>query len=173
MAELALDAVLEALLFTATEPLSIAQLAAAAGDVPAADVRAALEILEARLQAGIRLSAADGSYRLVTAPEAAKLVQNYLDDSQRQDLSRPAMETLAIVAYKGPLTKSQIEAIRGVSSEAMLRGLLGRGLITEAGRSSEPGRPQLYGVSHAFLQHFGLTSAKDLPPLPKTVPDED
>ena len=75
------------------------------------------------------------------------------------------------MAYKGPLTKTAIEDIRGVASDTMIRNLLARGLIVEAGRSSEPGRPQLYAVSHTFLQHFGLTSSAELPPLPEAPAD--
>ena len=164
--------IIEAILFTASEPLSVGQLAkltsAAEGEVTSA-----LADISGRLTGGIRLSHISGTYRLVTAPEASGAVRSYLEDSSRQDLSRPALETLAIVAYKGPLTKSAIEEIRGVASETMVRNLLARGLIAEAGRSPEPGRPQLYAVSHTFLQHFGLTSAAELPPLPEATTDEN
>jgi segregation and condensation protein B len=94
------------------------------------------------------------------------LVRRFLQEETNSELSKPALETLAIVAYRGPVTKSQIEAIRGVASETMLRNLLARGLILEAGKSQEPGRPIRYAISHSFLQHFGLTSAAELPPLP-------
>lgn len=166
-----LDSLLEAILFSASEPLSPAALGRLT-DQPAAEVAAALQRIGARLTGGIRLAEAGGTYRLVTAPEASAVVRAFLEDTSRQDLSRPALETLAIVAYRGPLTKSQIEAIRGVASETMIRGLLARALITEAGHSPEPGRPKLYAVSHTFLQHFGLTSASELPPLPE-APDEN
>jgi segregation and condensation protein B len=172
-AEPTLDLTLEAILFTAAEPLTAAQLAAALGGVPVETVAAALAALSGRLSGGIRLAEAAGTYRLVSAPEAAGAVRKFLEDTSRQELSRPALETLSIVAYKGPLTKLQVEEIRGVASDTMLRNLLARGLITEAGRSSEPGRPALYAVSHLFLQHFGLTSAGDLPPLPKDANHED
>jgi len=166
MPDIALETILEAILFTANEPLSVTRLARASGEPPEA-VQTALESLERRLTRGIRLAHAAGSYRLVTAPETAAVVKTFLEDTSRQDLTRPALETLAIIAYRGPVTKTQVEQIRGVASEAMLRNLLGRGLITEAGRSAEPGRPQAYVISHAFLQHFGLTSTSDLPPLPE------
>lgn len=172
MSEFSLDSILEAILFVASEPLSDTALAAASAR-PVAEVTAALATLAARLSGGIRLSEVGGTYRLVTAPEAVGMVGAFLADTNRQDLSRPALETLAIVAYKGPLTKSQIETVRGVASETMLRNLLARGLIMEAGRSSEPGRPQLFAVSHTFLAHFGLTSASDLPPLPEEAVHEN
>lgn len=164
-----LTSLLEALLFTASEPLSVKRLAECTG-ATVEEVTTALQELDQRLVGGIRLAhTTENTYRLVTAPEAAEVVRGFLEDTSRQELSRPALETLAIVAYRGPVTKTQVEHIRGVASEAMIRNLLARGLITEAGRSPEPGRPQMYAVSHAFLQHFGLTSTRDLPPLPEDV----
>lgn len=166
MHEVALDIMLEAILFSASEPLSISAMSRITIR-PSDDVKSALALVQARLTGGIRLAHMGETYRLVTAPEATVAVREFLQDTNRQDLSRPALETLAIIAYKGPLTKSRIDEIRGVSSEAMLRNLMARALITEAGHSKEPGKPQLYGVSHTFLQHFGLTSTSELPPLPK------
>lgn len=160
-----LTAKLEALLFVAAEPLSLERLAAAAG-ASESDTAVALKTLAAQTDRGITLSELDGHYRLVTNPAASAVVRKFLQDESKSDLSKPALETLAIVAYRGPLTRSQVEAVRGVASESMLRNLLARGLIREAGKSSEPGRPQLYSVSHSFLQHFGLQSPADLPPLP-------
>ncbi|HVQ44927.1 MAG TPA: SMC-Scp complex subunit ScpB [Candidatus Saccharimonadia bacterium] len=169
MSNLNLDALIEAVLFSTHEPLTMAQLATITGaDTDA--IPGALESLKGRLTGGIRLAHSGDTFRLVTAPEAAPVIQAFLDDTQRQDLTRPALETLAIVAYRGPITKSHIEHIRGVASESMLRNLVARGLVAEAGRSPEPGRPQLYAVSHTFLQHFGLTSTTDLPPLPAEEP---
>lgn len=167
-----LATIIEAILFAASEPLSASQIAKITGR-KSEEVHSALSVITLRLTGGIRLSVAEGTYRLVTAPEAAAEVRQFLEDSSRQDLSKPALETLAIIAYKGPLTKTAIEDIRGVASDTMIRNLLARGLIAEAGRSSEPGRPQLYGVSHTFLQNFGLTSASELPPLPEVPNNEN
>jgi segregation and condensation protein B len=161
-----LSSILEAILFTASEPLTLARLAALTNETSGA-VESALQELGTRLTGGIRLAHDGSSYRLVTAPEAAETVRRFLEDTSRQDLTRPALETLAIVAYRGPITKGQIEEIRGVASETMLRNLTARGLISEAGRSTEPGRPMRYVISHAFLQHFGLTSTTELPELPE------
>jgi segregation and condensation protein B len=169
VADLPLAHRLEALLFVATEPLTANRLATAtSADTQA--VERALAELAGRLTAGIRLSHLNGRYRLVTAPDTAGVVREYLQAEAKADLTRPALETLAIIAYRGPLTKSAIEHIRGVASDTMLRNLLSRGLIAEAGKSSEPGRPMHYTVSHAFLQHFGLASLADLPRPPEDGP---
>jgi segregation and condensation protein B len=161
---------LEAVLFVAAEPLPADRLATATGASPAATTQALTE-LEQRLEGGIRLSHLHGRYRLVTAPDTAATVRQFLQYEAKTELTRPALETLAIIAYRGPITKAAIEQIRGVASETMLRNLLARGLITEAGKSNEPGRPLLYTVSHGFLQNFGLTGLHDLPPIPDTTPE--
>jgi segregation and condensation protein B len=162
---------IEALLFVANEPLTSKQLAAATGST-ISEIAPALKQLRARLTGGVRLSELDSHYRLVTAPEVTTTVGNFLRDEAKTELSKAALETLAIVAYRGPITKGGIEQIRGVASETMLRNLLSRSLISEAGRASEAGRPQLYAVSQAFLQQFGLTSTNELPPLPDTGGDQ-
>lgn len=156
---------LEAILFVASEPLTLARLATATSSEPA-QAKQALDELADALQGGIRLSIVGDTYRLVTAPDAAATIKRFLQDESKAELSRPALETLAIVAYRGPLTKSAIEQVRGVSSDVILRNLTARGLVCEAGKSAEPGRPVLYAISHAFLQHFGLTNLSDLPPIP-------
>ncbi len=168
MPKLDLPSLLEAILFAASEPLSATKLAKITGE-PKNEVESSLEVLETRLTHGIRLAKASDTYRLVTAPEAPNVLNQFLEDQSRQDLTKSALETLAIIAYRGPITKANIEHIRGVASEIMVRNLIARGLIEEAGHSSEPGRPAVFAVSHGFLQHFGLTSAKDLPPLPKDL----
>jgi segregation and condensation protein B len=161
---------LEALLFVASEPITATHLAKAIG-ADAATVTAALETLGTILKdGGLRLSVLDGKYRLVTAPDTADIVRTFLQAEAKADLSRAALETLAIIAYRGPLTKTAIEQVRGVASDTMLRNLAARGLISEAGKSPEPGRPALYAVSHTFLQHFGFTSPADLPPVPTEPP---
>jgi segregation and condensation protein B len=173
MAELSLSSRLGAVLFVASEPLSLPRLAGAT-EADEADVAQALTALQVALEpAGLALAEHQGTYRLVTLPAAAAVVRRFLQDESRSELSRPALETLAIVAYRGPITKAGIEAVRGVASDTMVRNLLARGLITEAGKSTEPGHPLQYAVSHAFLQHFGLTSTADLPPLPDAPAGEE
>ena len=94
-----------------------------------------------------------------------------LQEDTNSELTKPALETLAIVAYRGPITKSGIDELRGVASDAMVRNLLARGLIQEAGAADEPGRPQRFTVSHNFMQHFGLLGLEDLPPIPESQPE--
>lgn len=165
MSKLSLAAQLEALLFVANEPLPASRLAELTTSDATAVSAALSELSENLSTRGLRLTELDSAYQLVTAPEADSAVRRYLEAETRTDLTRAALETLAIIAYRGPVTRSQLDELRGVASETMIRNLLQRGLITEAGRSREPGKPLLYTVSHAFLRHFGLTSLSELPPL--------
>lgn len=164
MPKLELADQLEALLFVANDPLNLDRLADLT-DTPKAEVTAGLAALAARLGGGLQLMEHEGAYRLVTAPAAGAIVREYLEAETRTELSRPALETLAIIAYRGPITKTQLDELRGVSSDAMLRNLLQRGLVTEQTATKEPGRPVRYSVSHTFLEHFGLASLAELPPL--------
>ena len=160
-----LDAQLEALLFVADEAVPVERLAQAT-EHDLTRVEAALLMLEERLsQRGIRLQRLDGRVRLVTAPEHGPLVARFLRLEATARLSRAALETLAIIAYRQPITRPQIEAIRGVNSDGVVRSLAEKGLVAEVGRASGPGRPILYAVTETFLQHFGLTSPDDLPSL--------
>jgi segregation and condensation protein B len=157
---------LEAVLFVAHEPLSLERLAAAL-DCDKVDLPPLLASIQGDLaERGWRLSMLANHYQLITAPEADGAVRRYLQTESRAELSKAALESLAIIAYRGPLTRSQLEDLRGVSSETMLRNLLQRGLIQEAGAAAESGRPMRYQVSQAFLRHFGLESLDHLPPLP-------
>ncbi len=157
---------LMALLFIAAEPVDIASLAIAL-ETTAEAVSGGLDGLASQLEGGpLRLSRHHDRYCLVTATEHSDDVRRLLQAEAKTELSRPAMETLAIIAYRGPVTKASIDALRGVASDTMLRNLRQRGLIVEQGTADEPGRPQLYAVSHTFLQQVGLTSLDQLPPLP-------
>jgi segregation and condensation protein B len=158
------EAALEALLFVAERPLSRREIASIAG-VDRATVDARLGDLETSLAGrGIRLVASADRVELATAPDAGPLVARYVGaDATR--LSPASLETLAIVAYRQPLTKSVIERIRGVDSDYSLRSLMHRRLVVELGRSDAPGRPFLYGTGFDFLERFGLTSLDELPPL--------
>jgi segregation and condensation protein B len=167
VAEPALTQKLGSLLLVATEPLTAARLAEAAS-ANLTEVKTALSSLRDALHpAGLDITELDGKFRLVSSPVSGPIVLKFLQEEGKSDLTRPALETLAIVAYRGPVTKGQIEQIRGVASETMLRNLLARGLITEAGKSSEPGRPMRYAISQSFLEHFGLSSPGDLPSVPE------
>jgi segregation and condensation protein B len=162
------EAALEALLFVAERPLSRREIASVAG-VQRAIVDARLGDLEVSLAGrGIRLVASDDRVELVTAPDAGPLVARYVGaDATR--LSPASLETLAIVAYRQPLTRSVIERIRGVDSDYSLRTLLHRRLVVELGRADAPGRPFLYGTGFDFLERFGLTGLDQLPPLDSAV----
>jgi len=158
------EAQLEALLFVAEKPLSRREIGALAGvDRAAVDER--LGDLEVSLAGrGIRLILVGDRVELATAPQAGALVARYVGaDAVR--LSPAALETLAIVAYRQPVTRAAIERIRGVDSDYTVRALLHRRLIQEQGRSEAPGRPILYGTGFDFLERFGLASLDDLPAL--------
>jgi segregation and condensation protein B len=158
---------LEAVLFAADEPLTTATLAALL-DTDRATVERLLESLAAdyeRRGAGIVLRRIAGGWRLSTHPDAAQVVERFVLSSRHTRLTRAALETLAIVAYKQPVTRHQVASIRGVNSEGVLRTLVDRGLLAEVGRDDGPGRPVLYGTTPEFLERLGLDSVADLPPL--------
>ncbi len=158
------EAALEALLFVAERPLGRREIASLAG-VDRATVDARLGDLEVSLRdRGIRLVVDGDRVELATAADGGALVARYVGaDAIR--LSPASLETLSIVAYRQPVTKSAIERIRGVDSDYTIRTLVHRRLIVELGRSDAPGRPFLYGTGFEFLERFGLTSLDDLPPL--------
>jgi segregation and condensation protein B len=158
------EAQLEALLFVAEKPLTRREIGILAG-VDRATVDERLGDLEVSLASrGIRLLLSGDRVELATAPESGALVARYVGaDAVR--LSPAAIETLAIVAYRQPVTKAAIERIRGVDSDYTVRALLHRRLVVEQGRSEAPGRPILYGTGFEFLERFGLTSLEELPLL--------
>lgn len=159
---------LEALLFVAERPLSRREIATIFGAERAA-VDARLGDLEVSLRGrGIRLVLSGDRVELVTAPDAGALIARYVGTDAIR-LSPTALETLAIVAYRQPVTKAAVERIRGVDSDYSLRNLLHRRLIVELSRADAPGRPILYGTGFDFLERFGLTSLDDLPALDADV----
>jgi segregation and condensation protein B len=159
------EQLLECLLFVADEPVPIPQLAQAL-ELPPRAVEAALESLEAAYQRrGLRLQRWQDRVQLTTAPAAAAHIERFLGLSHTTRLSHAALETLAIIAYQQPVTRPHIEAVRGVNSDSVIKSLLTKGLIEETGRGEGVGRPILYRTTPEFLQHFGLTSVMDLPPL--------
>jgi segregation and condensation protein B len=162
---LALPWLVESLLFVASEPVSIDQLSSAL-EVPPEEVGEALELLaQEYAQRGLRLQQRGRRIQMVTAPEASEYIRRFLGLELSGKLSPAAMETLAIVAYRQPMTRAEVEAIRGVNSDSTIRTLLNRGLIEEQGRLDQPGRPILFGTTFDFLQQFGLTTLEQLPPL--------
>lgn len=155
---------LEALLFVAERPLTRREITSLAG-IDRAAVDELLGDLEVALRdRGVRLVSAGDQVQLVTAPEAGALIARYIGTDGFR-LSPAALETLAIVAYRQPVTRGVIERIRGVDSDYVLRSLLHRRLVVEQGRAETPGRPILYATGFDFLERFGLTSLDDLPTL--------
>ncbi|HWA83483.1 MAG TPA: SMC-Scp complex subunit ScpB [Fimbriimonadaceae bacterium] len=156
---------LEALLFVSDAPVPVEILALAIGGTEG-QVEQGLEILEARLEerGAVRLAKIAGGYQLSTKPEFAELVANYLKP-QRQKLSRSLMEVLAIIAYRQPLTVTDIETVRGVQSDYSVKALQERRLIEEVGRKQAPGRPVLYGTTEQFLHQFNLNDLSQLPAI--------
>ncbi len=181
MAEAGDDVVtfLEALLFIAERPLETSELADLAG-VSSRHAEASLLGLQAYLRdrrRGLRLQHHEDAWQLVTAPELGERLAAYASRREPR-LSPAALEALAVVAYRQPCTRADVERVRGVDSEYVLRSLLHRRLVVEVGRRDSPGRPILFGTTFAFLERFGLTSLDDLPPVQhhgdlEAVPIED
>jgi len=166
---LSLQAQVESLLFVATEPIPLARLA----DVPGVEIDQVEQVLlilnHEYAGRGMRLQRKGKRVQMVTAPEASDLVRRLLGLELTGKLSPAALETLAIVAYRQPVTRAQIEGIRGVSSDSVLRTLINRGLVEEMGRLDQAGRPIIFGTTFDFLQQFGITGLDQLPPL-KEIP---
>jgi len=160
-----LSARLEALLFTAPAAATATQLAQALETTPREVEQAADELDQRYADGGLRLQRFRGRFQLTTAPETAEDVERFLGLEASSRLSRAALEALAIIAYQQPVTRPQIDAIRGVNSDTVLKTLLSHGLIEESGRAEAVGRPILYVLTPDFLQHFGLNALDDLPPL--------
>jgi len=160
-------AILEALLFVAEEPLPLAKLQEILADAAPAETDASLRDLAVRLEnegRGLMVQEVAGGFRLTTRPDVHAWIQK-LQQVKPTRLSRAALETLAIIAYRQPVTRAEIEAIRGVAVDGVLRTLLERELVRMMGRKAEAGRPMLYGTSQQFLEHFGLRELGDLPTL--------
>ncbi len=166
---------LEAVLFAAAAPVPYTRLSETMG-LKAGVIHEMCQALSneyERRGSGIRMQFTDGQVQLTTAPEASSAVETFLGLEATQKLSRAALETLTIVAYRQPVSRPAIDSIRGVNSEYILRGLLSRGLIEETGRAETAGRPILYGTTQDFLLYFGLSSLNDLPPFDTGTADEN
>ena len=160
-----LPALVEGLLFVADEPVTVARLAEAL-EVETDAVEVALnEISADGANRGVRLQRKGDRVQLVTRPEAAAYIERFMGLENSGRLSQAALETLSIVAYRQPCTRAQIEVVRGVNCDSVLKNLLSKGLIEESGRLETVGHPFLYSTTFAFLQHFGLRSLDELPPL--------
>lgn len=163
--EIELTALLESVLLVASGPVPLSRLARALEITPTA-VESLLRWLDEDYQnRGLRLQWSGGAVQLTTAPAASPVIERFLGLEVTSRLSQAALEVLAIVAYTQPITRPEIDQIRGVNSDGSLRTLLSKGMIEEVGRMETPGRPILYGTTPEFLQHFGLARLEELPPL--------
>ncbi len=165
--------IIEAILFVSGEPVTMDSLANALG-LGAEETRQAVEALQHEYEAGrrgIMLKRYGDHLKLETRAEYAPYVERLLQPVQRQTLSQAAMETLAVIAYRQPATKGEIEQIRGVKCDYSVQSLLNKGLIREAGRKEALGRPILSATTDRFLEHFGIADVRELPPLAEPKPE--
>ena len=163
-----LDNIVLALLFASDEPLSARKIAALIEDVTTADVKQAIETWNARANAeawSIGIEQVAGGYRLATRPDYAPYVSRLYAGRRKFRLSRAGLETLAIVAYKQPITRAEIESIRGVGSGSVVANLMERSLVEIVGKAKVLGAPFLYGTTQEFLEYLGLNSLRDLPSM--------
>lgn len=166
--------IIEAILFVAGEPVTIGDLASAL-ELSEMETMFAIEEMQKRYdidRRGVILRRYGDHVRMETRPEYAPYVERLLQPVQRQSLSQTVMETLAVIAYRQPATKGEVEQVRGVKCDYSVQTLLAKGLIQEAGRKEALGRPILYVTTDKFLEHFGLSDIRELPPLPEAVPVE-
>ncbi len=158
--------VLEAILFVADGPVEVSALTQATGINSTLIEGALAQLAETLAERGVRLHRPRGAAQLVTAPEHAAWIERFLGLELSSKLSAAALETLAIIAYRQPITRAEVDTIRGVNSSGTLRTLIQRELVEEAGRLETVGNPYLYATTPAFLHYFGLPSLDHLPPLP-------
>lgn len=167
-----LRAIIEAILFVAEEPLRATELAEVT-EVPTAEIEEELKRLRDDLgtsKRGVVLRPVAGGWRLYTHPEAKQYLERFAVSERANKLSRAALETLAVVAYKQPVSRGQVAEIRGVDSERVLQTLERRGLVFEVGTAPGPGQALLYGTTGLFLEKLGVTDLGELPPLADHVP---
>jgi len=158
-------AALEALLFVAPLPISVQQLSDVFEIKPREVEKRLNELKDLLADRGIRVQRHKNFISLVSAPEYAPLIESFLSMEVTNRLSQAALEALSIVAYKQPVTRPQIDAVRGVNSDGVIKNLLSKGLIEEVGRANSPGRPILYATTNEFMQYFGIQSLEELPPI--------
>jgi segregation and condensation protein B len=171
---------IEALIFVATEPISITEIKACLvemfeAEIPEENIVEAIEKLQKKYEEDIyafQIYAMAGGYQFLTKPAYQSSISILLKQKSKKRLSNAALETLAIVAYKQPVTKTEIEQIRGVNSDYAIQKLLEKELLVIKGKSDAVGRPLLYGTSDKFMDYFGISSLKDLP-QPKDILPED
>lgn len=172
-------AVIEALLFSSEKPLTIEQIKNVLDNLETLQIRRILEELSVEYEKtnrGLRIIEVAGGYRMVTPPTLSHFLKKLYKQRRAEKSSRPALETLAIIAYKQPVTKLEIESLRNVNVDGVIHSLLEKDLIHVAGRKNSPGRPLVYGTTKSFLEYFGLKSLDDLPKIdtfPELKPVEE
>jgi segregation and condensation protein B len=173
-AEKSLAAILEALLFVAVSPISIAQISNAIGESEKTIVETLQELEKYYVESrGLRVQWHGKKVQLTSSPDFSLVIESFLGVEITSTLSQASLEALAIIAFKQPVTRPGIDEIRGVNSDGVVRNLLSKGLIEEVGRVEGAGRPILYGTTSDFLGYFGLSSLDDLPRLEILSPNED
>jgi len=156
------------MLFASEKPLTLEQLRQALDNLSPQEVRKVVEELRTELEQnnrGIRIAEIAGGFQMITASNFAPFLKKLFKDRHADRLSKQALETLAIIAYKQPLTRTEIELLRNVNVDGVMKSLLDKNLIRIAGRKKTPGRPIVYGTTRQFLEHFGLKSLEDLPKI--------
>lgn len=164
--------IIEAILFVAEKPVNIKEFAKLTGSINIDVQKALLSLINDYKSRGLRIIRKGDYFHLVTAPETAKYVGKYLNEELQKELGDAALEALAIITYKQPITRMEIEKIRGVNCDAILRTLQIKGLICEVDRKDAPGKPILYGTTFEFLQYLGVESTDELPKLAKEEEDK-
>ncbi len=158
---------IEALIFVSGDPVPLKRLADLL-EIPGKEVREAVDALSERYiqnSSALQIVEVAGGFQLRTRPTYSLYINRFLERKRKTSLSGPALETLAIIAYKQPITRAEIEAIRGVGIDGVLKSLMDKRLVKVAGVKEVPGRPNLYGTTKRFLEYFGINSLKDLPPV--------
>jgi segregation and condensation protein B len=168
MSENNLKSAVEAMLFASEKPLLIEQIRKALNNLEGNEIRKILEELKSDYELsnrGIRIVEIAGGFQIITAPIFASFLKKLFKDRNTEKLSRPALETLAIIAYKQPLTRVEIESLRNVNVDGVMKNLQDKNLIRITGRKKVPGRPFVYGTTRQFLEYFGLKSLEELPKM--------
>lgn len=158
-----LSSVIESILLIAEKPVSTKEIASVTGASSSEIQKSAESLIESYKNRGIRIIKKDDLLHIVSAPENSEYIAKFLNEELRHDLTQAALETLAIITYKQPITRMEVEEIRGANSDTIVRNLMIRGLISEVGRKDALGRPILYGTTLEFLQFFGLENENQLP----------
>ena len=170
--------IVEAVLFASERPLTAEELKEAFQEkIDAGKIKSMIDALKKEYESqnrGFRLFEIAGGYQLVTDPRFSEYLKRFYQSREKKKLSQATLETLSVIAYRQPVTRADIEFIRGMNVDGAVRTLLEKGLVRISGRKEVPGRPMLYATTQMFLEHFGLASLKDLPPLKEfTMKDLD